>query len=39
MSKSSKNDTPSYRCIECNENEEKSFDLLCVSFKLFHLIS
>lgn len=28
--KNDKENMPSFRCIECNENEEKSFDLICV---------
>ena len=29
-SKNDKESMPSFRCIECNENEEKSVDLICV---------
>ena len=29
-SKNDKENMPSFRCIECNENEEKSVDLICV---------
>lgn len=28
--KNDKEGLSSYRCIECNENDEKSYDLICV---------